>query len=416
MLLSVERLKGYEVRATDGEMGKIDALFFEDNTWRVRYIVVDVGGWLTGRRVLIVPTAVDQIDTDAEQVVVSLTKEQVENSPEVVAHPPISREKEIALHEHYRWQGYWPLGFTGPAVSHPRRSLKVDSNLRSTAEVTGYNIQANDGQVGRVEDFVFDELWRVRYVLVDTGNWLPGRKVLISPGWVERVQWLGCNVHVDLTRDSVESSPAFDPQKPISADYAAQLDEHYKEWFAKLMEQTRFKEERKAMLLGKNLIGNPVVAVSDGRIIGKVQDLYLAADLESVIGIFLGSEGLFRGTNFLVNAADIVTLGVDAVLAEHSDVIHREDEVAEAKNWVRRDDLQGRPVDTSGGTKVGQIGDIVVKMEGEVRGFSLSRVYVKGPVAERGSVALHTMLDAGSEDAPMTIDLEKAEQQQLTVE
>jgi uncharacterized protein YrrD len=219
-----------------------------------------------------------------------------------------------------------------------------------------------------------------------------------------------------LTRDNVESSPAFDPHKPISSDYAAQLNEHYKEWFADLMEQARYEKERRAMLLGKNLIGNPVVAVSDGCIIGKVQDLYLAADLASVTGIYLGTEGLFRGTHLIINASDVVTLGEDTVLVSHADVIHREDEVAEAKNWVRRDDLQGRPVDTSGGTKVGQIGDIVFKKDGEVRGFSLSRVCVKGPVAERGSVALHTMLDTGREDDPMTIDLEKAEQQQLTVE
>jgi uncharacterized protein YrrD len=223
-------------------------------------------------------------------------------------------------------------------------------------------------------------------------------------------------VHVDLTRDSVESSPAFDPQKPISADFATELDQHYKEWFVELMEQTRYEKERNAMLLGKNLIGNPVVAVNDGRVIGKVQDLYLAADLQSITGIYLGTEGLFRGTHFLIDAADVVTLGVDTVLVSHADVIHKEDEVAEAENWVRRDDLQGRPVDTSGGTKVGQIGDIVFKKDGQVHGFGLSRVYVKGPVAERGAVALHTMLDGGSEDDPLTIDLEKAEQQQLTVE
>jgi hypothetical protein len=169
-------------------MGKIDALFFEDDSWRVRYLVIDVGGWLRGRRVLVVPDAVDQIDTDAEQVIVSLTKEQVKNSPEVETHPPISREKEVALHEYYHWQGYWPRDFTGPAAFHSPRLMEVDSNLRSTAEVVGYNIQANDGAVGHVEDFCFDGSWRIRYVVVDTGNWLPGRKVLISPGWVEKVQ------------------------------------------------------------------------------------------------------------------------------------------------------------------------------------------------------------------------------------
>ena len=170
------------------------------------------------------------------------------------------------------------------------------------------------------------------------------------------------------------------------------------------------------MLLGKNLIGNHVVAVSDGRIIGKVKDLYLAADLGSVTGIYLGTEGFFGGTHFLISAADVVTWGIDAVLVAHADVIHSEDKVAEAENWVRRDELQGRPVDTPGGTKVGNIGDVVLEKDGGVRGFSLSRVHVMGPVAERRSIALHAMLDPGSDDEPLTIDLERAEQQLLTVD
>jgi uncharacterized protein YrrD len=349
-------------------------------------------------------------------VVVSLTKEQVKNSPEVHAHPPVSREKEIALHDYYRWQGYWPQGLNGTVPIHDAETLEVNSNLRSTNEVSGYNIQANDGSIGRVQDFIFNEFWQIGYVVVDTGTWLPGRSVLISPGWVKEVRWLGGNVHIDLTRDSVESSPTFDAEKPISDEYAAQLNEHYKEWFVGLMEQTKYEQEKKRMLLGKNLIGNPVVAVDDGRIIGKVQDLYLGVDLESIAGIYLGTEGLFRGTSFLIEAADIVTLGVDAVLVKHADATRSEDEVNEAESWVRRDDLQGRSVDTPGGTKVGQIGDVVFEKDGEVRGFSLSRVFVKGPVAERGAVARHTLLDTGSEGDPITIDLEKAEQQQLAVE
>jgi uncharacterized protein YrrD len=170
------------------------------------------------------------------------------------------------------------------------------------------------------------------------------------------------------------------------------------------------------MLLGKNLIGNHVVAVSDGRIIGKVKDLYLAADLGSVTGIYLGTEGFFSGKHYLISAADIVTWGIDAVLVARADVIRREDKVTGTENWVRRDDLQGRPVDTPGGTKVGNIGDVVLEKDGGVQGFSLGRVHVKGPVAERRSIALHAMLDPGSDDEPLTIDFELAEQQLLTVD
>ena len=170
------------------------------------------------------------------------------------------------------------------------------------------------------------------------------------------------------------------------------------------------------MFLGKDIIGNPVITINDGRLIGRVKDIYLSADCRLVAGIYLGTEGLVSRKSFLVKSEDIMTIGQDAILVKHADVIHEEGNLVETEEtWLRRDELQGRPVDTAGGTKVGKIGDVIINGEGQVLGFSLSYVYVAGPIAENRSVAIHTVQDVGHEDGAMTIDLQRAEEQELSV-
>ncbi|MFZ0546181.1 MAG: PRC-barrel domain-containing protein [Candidatus Promineifilaceae bacterium] len=170
------------------------------------------------------------------------------------------------------------------------------------------------------------------------------------------------------------------------------------------------------MFLGKDIIGNPLITISDGRSIGNVKDIYLTPDLQFVAGIYLGTEGLFSRRSLLVKSENVVTLGKDAVLVKHDEVTQEEkDFSATEKTWLRRDDLQGRTIDTPGGTKVGRVGDVIINREGKVLGFSLSQVYISGPIADNHSVAIHTVQDVGNEDGVMTIDLEQAEQQKLNV-
>lgn len=170
------------------------------------------------------------------------------------------------------------------------------------------------------------------------------------------------------------------------------------------------------MFSGKDIIGNPVITISDGRSIGNVKDIYLANDLQSVAGIYLGSEGLFSRRSLMVKSEDVVTIGKDAVLVKHDEVIQEEKDISEIEeSWLRRDELQGRSIDSPGGTKVGKVGDVIINREGSVLGFSLSHVYISGPIAENHSVAIHTVQDVGNEDGVMTIDLEQAEQQNLNV-
>ena len=172
------------------------------------------------------------------------------------------------------------------------------------------------------------------------------------------------------------------------------------------------------MFLGKDIIGNSVITVSDGRSIGNVKDIYLTINLQSVAGIYLGSTGgLFSSrSSLLVKSEDVITMGEDAVLVKHDEVIQKERDIPDIdETWLRRDELQGRTVNSPGGTKIGKVGDVIIDKDGKVLGFSLSQVFISGPIADNHSVAIHTVQDVGHEDGVMTIDLEQAEQQELRV-
>ncbi len=242
MKSSLNDLIGYTIRATDGDIGRVAEFYFDDEGWTIRYVVVDTGGWLSGRKVLISPVAFDAPDWESGTLPVNLTKEQVRNSPSIDTDKPVSRQHETELHGYYGWPVYWGGGAAfGAFEASPLMVMETvkedevspeepgsDTHLRSTSQVTGNHIEATDGDIGRVEDFmVDDETWAIRYLLVDTRNWLPDRKVLVSPRWIKRVSWAESKVFVDLTRDAIGNSPEFDPDKPVTLDYESKLHDYY---------------------------------------------------------------------------------------------------------------------------------------------------------------------------------------------
>ena len=243
MLRSVKELHGYTIRATDGDIGKVHGLYFDDLAWIVRYLVVDTGNWLPGRKVLLWPGVLGQPDWEMQSLPVRLTKEQVEHSPPISADEPVSRQMEADLHTYYGWTPYWrgglPVFGLGAAAAAEMiapsaeekdgtEAKENDPHLRSTGEVIGYHIQARDGEIGHVEDFVVDdEAWYVRYLVIDTRNWLLGRKVTLAPTWAERVSWLKRKVYVDLSKESIKNSPEFDPSMPVNRQYEVQLYDYY---------------------------------------------------------------------------------------------------------------------------------------------------------------------------------------------
>ena len=239
---NVKLLSDYTILAKDGGIGKIHDFLFDDIPWTIRYLVVDTGHWLPGRKVLLSPEAVERSLWELQQqFAVNLTREQIKNSPDIHADRPVSLQQQIELHDYYVWPYYWTgSGFVPvyPAALHEdikkaQESIqedieKGDPHLRSTKEVMGYHIQATDGKIGHVEDFlVEDENWAIHYMVVDTRNWLPGRNVLVSPEWIKRVNWADEKVTVNLTQEAVKESPEYDPTEPVSQEYEDRLYKHY---------------------------------------------------------------------------------------------------------------------------------------------------------------------------------------------
>ncbi len=253
MLRNAETLYNLELRARDGVIGKVKDFYFDDRYWTVRYVVVETGTWLNSRRVLIATSVVGEADWSGTMLNVDLTQEQVRHSPGINTTEPVSREQELGLHQHYGWAAYWagaadsgtgfgsPVGVAGYGAGVPfatdvpvnvapsiRTAPDGDPRLRSGRAVAGYHIDALDGSIGHVEDYLIDDQsWTISYVIIDTRNWLPGGKVILTPAWIDRVRWSESSVHVQLSCEQVKHAPKYDPGAPVSDDYAGSLHGHY---------------------------------------------------------------------------------------------------------------------------------------------------------------------------------------------
>lgn len=206
-------LNRYTIAATDTDIGSIYDFYFDDQQWTIRYIVVGTGVMLPGRKVLISPAALRHPAWSPLHLRVNLTWEKIQNSPSIDLHKPVSRRHETEHAQHYGWPHYWE---------------GMDTHLRSTREVTGYHIKATDGEIGHLEDFLFDdETWEIRYAIVDTKNWWPGKKVLLRPKWIERVSWDDREIYVNMSRELIQKSPKWDDEKPVSREYELRLHRHY---------------------------------------------------------------------------------------------------------------------------------------------------------------------------------------------
>jgi hypothetical protein len=248
MLRSLSEIRGYAIEALDGRIGDAHDFLFDDQGWTARYIVVDTARWLPGRKVLVPPMTVARPDWRARVLPANMTREQIEKSPPISADEPVFRQHEIALYEHYGWAPYWPIAGTyglaagemPPGVmsetaareqaraSATAQEERGDPHLRSSREVEGYHIRAADGEIGHVEDFILDDAeWIIRYIVVDTRNWLPGRKVLVAPLWFDGVSWEDRRVDVALTREEVKNSPEYNPAEPVNRTYEERLYDYY---------------------------------------------------------------------------------------------------------------------------------------------------------------------------------------------
>jgi len=218
MLHNIKELYGNKLAASDGDIGHVEDFYFDDKTWAVRYLVANTGTWLSGRQVLLSPHAFNRWDRDNKSLRVNLTRKQIENSPSIDLHRPVSRQYEEEYYRYYGWPTYWDGGgmWGGgeyPVVLPPTKEEIVahqhhhrdDKHLRSTHAVTGYHIQAADGAIGHVTGFMVDDKsWGIRELVVETGHWYSGKEILISPSKIERVGYDESKVFVNLSKADIQ--------------------------------------------------------------------------------------------------------------------------------------------------------------------------------------------------------------------
>ncbi|MFN7919313.1 MAG: PRC-barrel domain-containing protein [Bryobacteraceae bacterium] len=214
MLCSARSLLGYRLHETDGDLGVVEDFYFDDASWRIRYLVAGMGGWLHHRRVLISPASLGHPDTVARRFPVSLTKAQISSAPDVDTDRPVSRQQEVAMSAHFGWPAYWTHepalvaefeSRVDPATAH----VEGDPHLRSFCELIRYRVRAKDAVLGSVSDLLLEEDgWTVGGVIIDTAGGLRHHRVRIATGSVKAIRWKAMEVVVEHTRAELEQQPA----------------------------------------------------------------------------------------------------------------------------------------------------------------------------------------------------------------
>jgi hypothetical protein len=238
MLRETKELRGFKLRAHDGDIGSVQEFYFDDQTWTVRYLVADTGSWLIERSVLISPYSLGLAIEEDHVIPVDLTKDQIERSPRIASHEPVSRQFEVDFYSFYGLpiNGYGRHRLPHSSVVDPggqassradRSKNPWDPHLRSTRDLTGYHVHAKDGAFGHISGFIIDdETWVIRYLIVDTKNWWPAKHVLICPEWIESISWDDWQVHVGLTCEVIRAAPPYLIDL-LDRDYEAKVYAHY---------------------------------------------------------------------------------------------------------------------------------------------------------------------------------------------
>jgi hypothetical protein len=232
MLRRVNGLRGLALRAVDDPIGSVAAFCFDDQSWSMRYMLVQTGNWLDGETVLISPRAIRAVDWARQRIDLNVTSRQIRDAPRTLVDQPISRRMELAHATYYNDEPYWygpgrwghtgfpyygdgMTGYTPASTAATERERELpsgDTHLHSTREVLNYHIRASDGTLGYLSDFVMDdETWAVRYLVIDTRSRRPSKPALIAPAWIAAVSWGDRTIDVDLPGGLIRAAPAYDP-------------------------------------------------------------------------------------------------------------------------------------------------------------------------------------------------------------
>ncbi len=245
MLRSMKNMEGYSIGATDGIIGHVRDFYFDDQSWVIRYLVVETDEGQPRRRVLISPISIGRPNWSEKVLPVSLTKKQVENSPDIDTDKPVSRQQEMGYLGYYGYGHYWGGGGLWGAGLYPdilqgglQRNPSGSANLgrhqhnhphlRSGNAVMRYYVHASDGDIGHVQGFLVDEqTWAIRYIIVNTSNWWLGHQVLIAPQWIDNVNWAESTVSIDLKRQEIKSAPPYDAKQPLNREHELLIHAHH---------------------------------------------------------------------------------------------------------------------------------------------------------------------------------------------
>lgn len=253
MLRKLSSLKGFKVEGKGEELGKIEDFYFDEDYFTLRYLLIDTGSWLKDEKTLISTDALEEIDYQSKKLKVNLNTETLKEGPSLEKNKPISQIMEEKLTEHFNWPVYWiaPTSNISRIAKENKRKEEIssfnnqaeeendmsdrkkESNLRSFDEIKGYYLKTDDKEFGHLKDlFVDEENWLIRYLLIDTCNFLPCKDVLIAPEWIIDISWNQRNIHVNKTKKEIKKAPAYKEEKSelsVNRDYEKNLYDHYNE-------------------------------------------------------------------------------------------------------------------------------------------------------------------------------------------
>jgi uncharacterized protein YrrD len=249
MMWDVARIIGYKVVASDGDVGTVKDILFDDASWTMRWLVVGTGNWFFDRQVLLPVSTLGVPDSDLKHFPVRLTRQQVKDSPDVDTQLPVSRQLEAQIYAHYSWDPYWqgsfyPMGnamampFVAdiPAIVVPDADASItdapahcdDPHLRNVNALMGFSLDATDGAIGHVEDMLVDSVsWRIRYLKIDAITWMPGDAVLISPQSISAIDWPERTVKINVSVQRVQDGPKYNDDLARDATYDQKFLTYY---------------------------------------------------------------------------------------------------------------------------------------------------------------------------------------------
>jgi uncharacterized protein YrrD len=353
-----------------------------------------------------------------------LTRRQIENSPAIDTDRPVSRQQEVMLSEYYHWPIYWaarggayPIGMATAILQDEKQAEKQegatdeqadDPHLRSTGQVLGYHIVATDGELGHVADFIIDdETWYIRYMVIDVENWLPGRKVLISPAWVDVVSWGHSRVHIDLPLEQVKNSPEYNPDAPINRDYEEVLYDFYG--------RPRYwqQQKEKNRLKGSDVIGKPLVTLDTGEQFEKVQDVIFDPAVNRILGFVL-DEGGWVSKARVILWEGVRLIGKDVILLSSARDVIPADYVPPIKQMMKQENvLKSARVLTTTGDELGKLSDVYFDARtGQIEGYEVSGGLVANLLSGHSFMPVSLVVEINQDVAlvkPETADIIKAQ-------